>query len=203
MTPPAGYPDSERLGKPFYAREAPVVARDLLGKILVHRGPGGRVALRLVEVEAYLGEGEDPASHAHGGRTWRNRTMFATPGRLYVYLSYGVHHCLNVVCATEGAAAAVLLRGAEVLEGEELLAARRGRTGVEIANGPGKLGQALGADLQWDGRTLLRGGTGLWPGAAPRSIRTSPRIGIGRARERRLRFFDPSSPCVSRGRPGL
>ena len=203
MTSRNPYPAAERLGRAFYARSPRLVAPDLLGKILVHRSPAGLVALRLVEVEAYLGEGEDPASHAHRGRTRRNRQMFETPGRLYVYLSYGVHHCLNVVCDEAGAAGAVLLRGAEALVGGELLSERRGRSGVQIANGPGKLGQALGADLGWDGCSLLRGEIGLWPGPAPRRIRRSPRVGISRARERRLRFFDPASACVSRSGTAL
>lgn len=203
MTPGEAYTAADRLPVEFYARPPQIVAPELLGKVLVHHDPAGRIALRLVEVEAYLGEGEDPASHAHRGPTRRNRHMFATPGRLYVYLSYGVHHCLNVVCHEAGLGAAVLLRGAEVLEGEDLLANRRGRSGVDIANGPGKLGQALGADLEWDGRSLLRGKTGLWPGPTPRRIQSGPRVGISRARHRRLRFFDPSSACVSRVRAAL
>jgi DNA-3-methyladenine glycosylase len=197
------YPARSRLGEDFYLRPVETVARDLLGRILVHRGPEGRIALRLVEVEAYLGQGRDPASHAHRGPTPRNRQMFETPGRLYVYLSYGVHHCVNVVCEPAGQGAAVLLRGAEVLEGEAVLAARRGRSGTGIANGPGKLGQALAAGPGWDGRTLLRGELGLWPGSPPREIASSSRIGISRAKELRLRFFDPSSACVSRARPAL
>jgi len=197
------YPARARLGEDFFARPVETVARELLGKTLVHRDPAGRIALRLVEVEAYLGEGEDAASHAHRGPTARNRHMFETPGRLYVYLSYGVHHLLNVVCEPAGRGAAVLLRGAEPLEGQAILSRRRGQAGTAIANGPGKLGQAIAAVLGWDGRTLLRGETGLWPGLAPRQIQSSPRIGIRRATEKRLRFFDPDSRCVSRARPAL
>ena len=197
------YPAGSRLGQDFYARPVETVARDLVGRVLVRRDPAGRVALRLVEVEAYLGEGQDPASHAHRGPTPRNRQMFETPGRLYEYLSDGVHHCLNVVCEPAGHGAAVLLRAAEVLEGEALLGTRRGQTGVGIANGPGKLGQALAADLRWDGRTLLRGELGLWPGSPPRKIASSPRIGISQAKELQLRFFDPASACLSRHRPAL
>ncbi len=101
------YPSRTRLRQEFFAPPVEVVARELLGKTLVHRDHAGLIALRLVEVEAYLGEGEDEASHAHRGRTPRNGNMFATPGRLYVYLSYGMHHCLNVVCEPAGRAAAV------------------------------------------------------------------------------------------------
>jgi len=197
------YPARSRLSEDFYARPVQDVAPDLLGRILVHRAPDGLIALRLVEVEAYLGEGRDEASHAHRGRTPRNRQMFETPGRLYVYLSYGVHHLLNVVCEPAGDGAAVLLRGAEVLEGEAILASRRSQSGVGIANGPGKLGQALAADLAWDGRTLLSGDLGLWPGSPPHEIRRSSRIGISRGTEAQFRFFDPASSCVSRSRPAL
>ena len=197
------YPARSRLGEDFYARPVEVVAPDLVGRVLVHRACEGLIALRLVEVEAYLGEGLDEASHAHRGRTPRNRQMFETPGRLYVYLSYGVHHLLNVVCEPAGQGAAVLLRGAEVLDGVSILAGRRGLTGVGVANGPGKLGQALAADLGWDGRTLLSGELGLWPGSPPHEIRRSSRIGISRGTRARLRFFDPGSSCVSRSRPAL
>ncbi|RKZ09080.1 DNA-3-methyladenine glycosylase [bacterium] len=199
----APYPASARLGETFFAHPVEDVAEALLGKVLVHRDREGLVALRLVEVEAYRGEGQDEASHAHRGPTPRNHQMFETPGRLYVYLCYGVHHCLNVVCEAEGRAAAVLLRGAEVLSGGSILARRRGHAGYGIANGPGTLAQALGADLGWDGRSLLAGETGFWPGPSPGEIRQTTRIGISRGRSDLLRFFDPASRCVSRARPVL
>ena len=116
----------------------------LLGALLVTPGP---VVLRLVEVEAYGGtaDHDDPASHAHRGRTARNGTMFGPPGHLYVYRSYGIHLCANVVCGPDGLAGGVLLRAAEVIEGEDLVRARRGpRARGELAAGPGRLGQALG-----------------------------------------------------------
>jgi DNA-3-methyladenine glycosylase len=152
-----------------------------------------------VEVEAYLGEGQDEASHAHRGPTPRNEQMFATPGHLHVYVSYGLHHCLNVVCEDPGTAGAVLLRAAEPLEGESQMRRRRGRSGLDLSNGPGKLGQCLDADLGWNGRDLVEGELGLWPGTAPREIGVSSRIGISRDVERPLRFFDTDSPYVSRG----
>lgn len=191
-----------RLGRNFFCRPVVEVARDLLGCELRGRDAGVRFRLRIVEVEAYLGQGEDPASHAHRGRTPRNLNMFETPGLLYVYISYGLHHCLNVVCEQPGTAGAVLLRAAEPLVGHELFVARRGRSGYELTNGPGKLGQALGADLTWDGLDLVRDPRlGLWPGLAPPEIAVSGRIGIRQAAERPLRFYDPTSPWVSRGRP--
>lgn len=178
------------------------VALDLVGAELRGRVDGTRVRLRLVEVEAYLGEGQDPASHAHGGVTPRNRNMFETSGRLYVYVSYGLHHLLNVVCEAPGVAGAVLLRAAEPLAGLDVLAARRGRSGVELTNGPGKLGQALGADLAWDGLDLVKDTRlGLWPGTPPAEIAASGRIGIRVAADWPLRFFDPQSAWVSKARP--
>lgn len=190
------------MGRRFFARPVVEVAKDLVGAELRGRVDGTRVRLRLVEVEGYLGEGRDPASHAHRGPTPRNRNMFETPGRLYVYLSYGLHHCLNVVCESPGVAGAVLLRAAEPLAGHEALAARRGRSGVELTNGPGKLGQALGADLSWDGLDLVNDPRlGLWPGTPPAVLAASGRIGIRVAAARPMRFFDPDSAWVSRSRP--
>jgi len=193
---------ARRRGRRWFQRPVVEVAHDLVGAELRGRVDGTRVRLRLVEVEAYLGVGEDPASHAHRGVTPRNRNMFETPGHLYVYVSYGLHHCLNVVCEPPGAAGAILLRAAEPLAGHDALVARRGRSGVELTNGPGKLGQALGADLSWDGLDLVNDPRlGLWPGAPPAEIAASGRIGIRLAAERPLRFFDPHSVWVSKARP--
>ncbi len=172
-----------------------------MGCALVLRVGEEEFALRLVEVEAYLGEGEDPASHAHSGRTARNAQMFETPGRLYVYFTYGMHHCMNVVCDSPGVAGAVLLRAAEPLAGLETMESRRGRAGRELSNGPAKLCQALAIDLHWNGTDLVDGSLGLWPLRPPRRLARSGRIGIRKGRELRLRFFDPESPFVSRRRP--
>lgn len=196
------WPRRERLGRRFFDRPTLEVARDLVGRDLVHRSPGGLVALRIVEVEAYLGEGLDPASHAHRGRTPRNANMFETPGSLYVYVSYGLHHCLNVVCEARGTAGAVLLRAAEPITGASILQQRRGgRSGRELTNGPGKLGQALAADLSWDGRDLaVDPELGLWPGEVPASLVSTGRVGISQATGWPFRFHDPHSAWVSRGR---
>jgi len=160
------------------------------------------LALEIVEVEAYLGEGQDPASHAHRGRTARNGQMFETPGRLYVYFTYGMHHCMNVVCEKRGEAGAVLLRAAEPLQGLELMERRRGRGGRALTNGPAKLCQALGVDLSADGVDLATGPLGIWPGRRPSRVVRSTRIGLSRGRELPLRFFDADSPFLSRVRSG-
>jgi DNA-3-methyladenine glycosylase len=201
MAPLRSYPDAERLPTAFFARPSPELARRLLGCHLVSRMTATLLALRIVEVEAYLGEGRDAASHAHRGPTARNRQMFETPGRLYVYFTYGMHHCMNVVCEEQGRAGAVLLRAAEPLQGESLMRRRRGRGGRELSNGPAKLCQALGLDLTADGMDLASGPLGIWPGSGRVQMGRSTRIGISRARELPLRFFDSESPFVSRTRP--
>jgi DNA-3-methyladenine glycosylase len=192
-----GFPAYRRLGRRFFARSAEELAPDLLGCALVLRVGALTLAIKLVEVEAYLGVGKDPASHAFRGVTARNEQMFATPGHLYVYFTYGMHYCSNVVAEKKGVAGAVLLRAGEVLQGAELMGARRGRKGVEIANGPAKLCQALGLDLRHNGLDLTRDELGIWPFAAPKRVARSHRIGVREGKDLRLRFFDPQSPFVS------
>lgn len=201
------------LGKPlprsFYARDSRPVASDLIGCRIVHRlASGERLVLRLVEVEAYLGDGTDPASHAHPGPTDRNRVMFGPAGRLYAYQSYGIHTCVNVVCGAPGRAAAVLLRAAEPLEGSQTMRTLR-KLGVDaserlIARGPGRLAQALGLGLADDGRSLLRGALTLHarPAGAPRpAIEAGPRVGISKAADLPYRFYESGSAWVSDFRP--
>jgi DNA-3-methyladenine glycosylase len=143
----------------FYARDALSVARDLLGCVFVHLSEEGRTAVRLVETEAYRGP-LDPGSHGYRGPTARTSTMYGPPGRLYVYFTYGMHWCANVVCARAGVCEAVLLRAGEPLEGIDLMRARRG--GMPdvrlLAAGPARLTQAMGIVKPHDGATLLRGG---------------------------------------------
>jgi DNA-3-methyladenine glycosylase len=191
------------LPRAFYERSVLVVARDVLGRVLVHDGPGGRTAGRIVEVEAYRGA-DDPASHAWRGRTARNATMFGPAGHAYVYFTYGMHHCLNLVVGPVGAAAAVLVRALEPVEGLDLMRARRGPVPDErLARGPGCVAQALGIGGGDDGLDLTRGP--LWLGdAAPRRegrIVRGPRIGIRVAVERPWRFWLEGHPCVSGPRP--
>ena len=194
---PARFPASERLLRPFFARPTLDVARDLVGCALVLKQGKELLAVRLVEVEAYLGS-DDPASHAFRGRTGRNAQMFETPGRLYVYFTYGMHFCMNVVTERRGVPGAVLLRAGEVLAGEPAMAKRRGRSGHELCNGPAKLCQAFGIERSFDGQDLVRGRLGLWPLTPPDSLASSPRVGIRQGRDLPFRFFDPDSSWVSR-----
>jgi DNA-3-methyladenine glycosylase len=166
----------------WFDRSAIEVAPDLLGCVLVHDAPEGRVAGRIVEVEAYLGP-EDLAAHSARGRTERNAVMFGPPGHLYVYLVYGLHHCANVVCGPAGKPEAVLLRAAAITDGEPLARLRRGGLAPpeRLASGPGNLGSAFGIDRQLNGSDLLAGPVAIVAGAAPATIVRTPRIGVGYA----------------------
>ncbi len=199
-----------RFRRSFFARPCLAVAPELLGAYLVHRlEDGTRLAGRIVEVEAYLGDGSDQGSHCHRGKTLRNRAMFGPPGRLYVYRSYGVHTCANAVCEPEGRGAAVLLRALEPVAGSDRMRNARGlppgAPERDIASGPGKLCQALGITLDDYGASLLDGPLSLRQrgaaDAAPRVSR-SRRVGLSQGREHLYRFYVEGSPFVSRVRPG-
>ncbi|MCE2390593.1 MAG: DNA-3-methyladenine glycosylase [Proteobacteria bacterium] len=189
-----------RLTRAFFARPALEVAPELLGCRLIHDGAGGRTEGVVVEVEAYLGDGSDPASHAHSGPTSRNASMFGPPGRFYVYRSMGLHACANLVCEPEGRGAGVLLRAVEPTAGQERMARRRGgRSGAELANGPGKLTQAFGIRLEHDGHSALSGRLRVESASAPpAAIASGPRIGIRRAADLPYRFCIADHPGVSR-----
>lgn len=177
------------------------VAPRLLGARLTGRG----VTVRLTEVEAYRGVGEDPGSHAHRGPTPRTRTMFGPPGRLYVYFTYGMHVCANVVCGPEGTASAVLIRAGEVVDGLELARERRttSRADVDLARGPARLTVALGVALADDGAELDGAPLGLELASAPileDRIRSGPRTGVsgeGGTEAFPLRFWLDGDPTVS------
>jgi DNA-3-methyladenine glycosylase len=208
MTDPAGpLPPGALAPLPaaFYRRPVLEVTRDLLGRLLVHRAPDGTCAVRLVETEAYDGAGLDPASHAHRGPTPRNAVMFGPPGHLYLYFTYGMHWCANVVCAPEGTAQAVLLRAAEPVLGVELLAARRpGSRPRDLARGPARLCQALGLAGWANGASLAAGPVQLtagWPVADDRVAWTG-RVGVTAAADRPWRALVAGDPHVSQGRPG-
>ena len=183
-----------------------VVAPSLLGCWVVTDRPEGQVALRLTEVEAYSGEGEDPASHAHRGPTPRAAIMFGPPGRLYVYFSYGVHWCANVVVGPAGRASAVLLRAGEVVLGESLARARRpaARQARDLARGPARLTQALAIGPDDRGAALLDPASGvrLHRGAPPAGVSAGPRVGISMATELPWRFWETGAASVSAFRAG-
>jgi DNA-3-methyladenine glycosylase len=163
-------------------------ARSLLGCRLRSSVGGAICEVELREVEAY-GGGDDPASHGYRGRSRRNASMFGPPGTLYVYRSYGIHWCLNVVAGAAGTAAAILLRAGRATMGEETMIARRGRRD-HVADGPGKLAQALAVDAGYDGIDLLgEGSVRLLPRIGPPPpLEATPRIGITRETDRRWRF---------------
>ena len=167
------------------AGDPPTAARGLIGWTLLVDGVGGPV----VEVEAY-GPG-DAASHTWPGLTGRNAVLFGPPGRFYVYLSYGIHWCVNIVCGPEGVGAGILIRAIEPVEGIETMRERRGGRS-DLTSGPGRVGQALGA-----GPHLLGRPADLRPPDRPRRVVATTRIGISRDVHREWRFLDPDSPFVS------
>ena len=186
----------------WFDRSAAEVAPDLLGMSLIHDTPAGRIVGRIVEVEAYLGP-EDLAAHSARGRTARNAVMFGPPGHLYVYFVYGMHHCANIVCGPGTKPEAVLLRAAQIEEGEGLARASRGAVpGKRLAAGPGNLAAAFGIDRTLNGADLTRGPVRLATGepsvanGALRIVRT-PRVGIDYAgpwTDRPLRFLIADDP---------
>jgi DNA-3-methyladenine glycosylase len=182
-----------KLKRDFFARSVHDVAPELIGATLLVDGVGGTI----VEVEAY--DHEDPAAHGYRGRTERNASMFGPPGHAYVYRSYGVHWCLNLVCEEEGSASAVLLRA---LEPEQGVDAMRDRRGVDdprlLAAGPGRLCQALGVTREHDGLPLDRPPFELHARAGEVQVVTGPRIGITQAADRPWRYGLSGSRFVSR-----
>jgi DNA-3-methyladenine glycosylase len=181
-----------------------VVARDLLGRLLVRRLDDVLLVGRIVETEAY--QEDDPASHSYRGHTRRTEVMFGPPGRLYVYFTYGMHFCMNVVTGREGEGSAVLLRAAEPLAGLDAMATRRGiEDRRRLCSGPARLAEAFGVAREENGLDLVGGGT-MWLAAGRRvpdeRVAAGPRIGIRRAADVPWRFVDATSPFVSPGRPG-
>jgi len=199
---------AELLPRAFFDRPSTQVAPDLLGCVFWSDSPAGRVGVRLVEVEAYEGAA-DPASHAFRGETARNAVMFGDPGHAYVYFTYGMHFCVNLVCQPAGQASAVLLRAGQVVEGADLAAARRpGGSGErDLARGPARLCQALAIDRALDGTDVCSPGARLGISPAPAGvddaeISCGPRVGISRAADWPLRFWLTGDRYVSGFRVG-
>ncbi|WP_227765761.1 DNA-3-methyladenine glycosylase [Zhaonella formicivorans] len=190
----------ERLGYDFFARETALVARELLGKWLVHHDKEGLTGGIIVETEAYLGM-DDPACHAARGCTPRNRVMFGPAGIIYIYFIYGVHYCLNVTTASPKQPEAVLIRALEPRVGLELMERRRKRGKVtELCSGPGKLVQALGITKQLNGSSALEGPIGFYANSegVERPITVTTRVGISKAVDWPLRYYLTGNPYVSR-----
>ncbi|HVF20200.1 MAG TPA: DNA-3-methyladenine glycosylase [Mycobacteriales bacterium] len=197
---------SRVLPRSFYARPVLDVARDLLGCSLVSDVGGSRVVVRITEVEAYAGA-DDPASHAHRRRTDRNAVMFGPPGHAYVYFTYGMHWCLNLVASRDGDPAAVLVRAGEVVLGIDTARTRRaGSRDRDLARGPARLASALGVDGGCNGLDVTRRGPVLHVLTAEpvddALVATGPRVGIRAAAEVPWRLWLAGDPTVSDFRPG-
>ena len=197
------------LPRPFFERPSLEVAPDLLGCVLEHQTPEGLVAVALTEVEAYAGAA-DPASHAYRGQTRRNAVMFGPPGHAYVYFTYGMHFCVNLVCLPPGTAEAVLLRAGAVVAGLALARSRRpaARTDADLARGPARLCQALAIDRALDGADVCDPASPLRILSAspdrvppPGKVRAGPRVGVRLAADVAWRFWIDGDPTVSVYRP--
>jgi DNA-3-methyladenine glycosylase len=194
------------LDRAFFGRGPRTVARELLGKVLVRGGEKPRLAGRIVEVEAYLGK-NDPASHSAAGNTARTSVLFGPPGYAYVYFIYGNHYCLNTSCERDGKAGGVLFRAVEPLLGiEEMARAReievRGpRDLIQLTSGPGRMAEAFGITRSRDnGADLTSPSSGLWigdDGFRAKNVQITPRIGITKAADRRLRYILGGNAFVS------
>jgi DNA-3-methyladenine glycosylase len=200
----------ERLSRAALAGWSTEVAPILLGARLVSTVGGAHVAVRLTELEAYMGE-QDPGSHAFRGRTRRTAVMFGPAGHLYVYFTYGMHWCANIVCGPQGSASAVLVRAGEVVQGLDAARARRpaARRDDDLARGPARLASALGIDGTLDGADLCDPSSALWLEPAPRAataVRAGPRVGVsgagGSGETFPWRFWLEDETTVSAYRPG-
>lgn len=191
------------LPRSFYERNTVVVARELLGKLLVSKSEDGAIVGKIVEDEAYEGR-NDPASHAYRGETPRNKVMFGKPGLSYIYFVYGNHYCLNATTEREGIPGAILIRAVEIVDGFQL--ARKNRSAkslVELANGPGKLTKALGITKVHNGLDLTTSAElFICKSVKDESLEvaTSKRIGIKAGSEKPWRFYMEDSKFVSRYR---
>jgi DNA-3-methyladenine glycosylase len=202
--------ESTPIERDFFDRPVLEVAPDLLGRVLVRRTEDGPIALRLTEVEAYAGPA-DPGSHAYRGRTDRNAVMFGPPGHAYVYFTYGMWHCLNLVCGPEGNPSGVLLRAGEITLGADLAAERRptSRRPSDLAQGPARLATALDVDRALDGADVCPADPesspfGILLGDPPPAdaVRQGPRTGVGgEGAAHPWRFWIDGDPTVSPYRP--
>ena len=201
-----------QLPREFYNRDPRIVARDLIGKVLMRRNGRKLLTGRVVEVEAYLGT-NDPAAHSAAGRTTRNYILFGPPGLAYVYFIYGNHWCFNVSCLPDGQAGGVLFRALEPIDGVEAMAAARdisiqhSRDLRRLTSGPGRMAEAFGITRERDNaKDLTAPRSDLWladDGFPVQKILTTPRIGITKAAERPLRYVLAGNEFVSRKQKGM
>jgi DNA-3-methyladenine glycosylase len=190
---------NKKLDRKFYDRSTLKVAKELLGKYLVVQRDGSFLSGKIVETEAYVGF-KDPASHAYRGMTPRNEVMFGDPGHAYVYITYGMHHCLNLVTEKGGYPAAVLIRALEPSDGMELMKKRRGSHKLrDLTSGPAKLCQAFDIDRKLNGADLCLDDIYVEDrGEVMKRIGSSPRIGIKEGKRRKWRFYIRDNEFVSR-----
>ena len=214
LTPPVSVPGFPACGPPadelrgLLSLDARQVAPLLLGAVLTRAGSDGLVSVRITEVEAYLGPQDslhpDPGSHTFRGATARNAPMFGPAGHLYVYFTYGLHHCANIVCGPAGVASAVLLRAGEIVAGEELARSRRpaSKSPKDLASGPARLATSLGITTADSGRDALQTPFGLeLPALAAVDVSAGPRVGVsgaGGTHDYPWRFWLSGDPTVSR-----
>lgn len=197
--------DGAPLPRNFFDAPVETVAPRLLGSVLVHTTDEGTVAARLTEVEAYAGP-RDPASHAYRGQTDRNAVMFGPPGHAYVYFTYGMHYCVNLVCGPPGMASGILLRAGEIIAGEDLAVARRPRSSLrDLARGPARLCNALAIARPENGLDVCDpdGPLRVLPGdpVDPAAVRNGPRVGVSTAKDTPWRFWIDGDRNVSAYRP--
>ncbi|MEG6617061.1 DNA-3-methyladenine glycosylase [Peptococcaceae bacterium 1198_IL3148] len=189
---------SQPLDTNFYQRDTVQVAKELLGCKLVHCSPSGITVGIIVETEAYMQIG-DPACHASRGMTKRNQVMFGPPGKAYVYFTYGMHYCFNVVTNDEGVGDAVLIRALEPVDGIELMQHRRQRERLwDLCSGPAKLVQAMGITKEHNGSDLTQGPITIYAGHRVKDIVTTTRIGIKEGAELPLRFYIAGNKYISK-----
>lgn len=188
-----------KLKRGFYNRPTLSVAKDLLGKHLVVKDGKKILSGKIVEAEAYIGS-DDPACHAHRGMTPRNRVMFGPPGHAYIYFTYGMYHCLNLVTEKEGFPAAVLIRAIEPVQGVELMMKRRKTKSMKnLTSGPGKLCQALGLDRSLNGADLCS--EEIWVEDRKEKtgkIKSTSRVGVTNGKNKKWRFYISDSEFVSK-----
>jgi DNA-3-methyladenine glycosylase len=187
----------KKLNRSFFNRNTLLVAKELLGKLLVLKTAKGQLIGRIVETEAY--HENDPASHSFRGMTPRNKPMFGRPGFAYVYFTYGMHYCFNVVTEKNGKAGAVLIRALDPLKGLEVMKKNRNKDQLKIlTNGPAKLAQAFGIDKTYNEIDLISGNLNIYQDSPEKfKIQKSKRIGISQAEHALLRFYIKENPFVS------